>query len=176
MFLIAIGSLAGAIVLHVKFGGSSFLPDSDAGVVVIDVRTPSSSSLEYSRVKVEGAAALARTVRETKATNAFVNPTGGRVYVDIDKSTQRKRSAADIAAELRTLTARLVGAEYTVLDNLNMGAQKPVKRICTGFCAPMLRFSITVYSAPINRAVSVRSSTAISAAERLRCVLLPMST
>jgi len=127
MFLIAVGSLVGAIALHVKFGGSSFLPDSDAGTVVIDVRTPSSSSLEYSRVKVEGAATLARTVRETAATNAFVNPTGGRVYVDIGKSTRRLRSAAEIAAELRTLTARLVGAEYTVLDNLNMGAQKPVQ-------------------------------------------------
>jgi HAE1 family hydrophobic/amphiphilic exporter-1 len=127
MFLIAIGSLVAAIALHVKFGGSSFLPDSDAGTVVIDVRTPSSSSLEYSRVKVEGAATLARTVRETKATNAFVNPTGGRVYVDIGKSTQRKRSAAEIAVELRTLTARLIGAEYTVIENLNMGAQKPVQ-------------------------------------------------
>jgi hydrophobic/amphiphilic exporter-1 (mainly G- bacteria), HAE1 family len=127
MFLIAVASLAGAIALHVKFGGSSFLPSADNGVVVIDVRTPSSSSLEYTRLKVEGSAALARTVKETVATNAFVNPTGGRVYVDIGKSPTRKRSAAEIAAELRTLTARLVGAEYTVLDDLNMGAQKPVQ-------------------------------------------------
>jgi HAE1 family hydrophobic/amphiphilic exporter-1 len=139
MFLIAIGSLAAAIFLHAKFGGSSFLPDSDAGTVVIDVRTPSSSSLEYSRLKVEGAATLARTVRETVATNAFVNPTGGRVYVDIGKSTQRRRSAAEIAVELRTLTARLVGAEYTVIENLNMGAQKPVQIRFTGSDARKLQ-------------------------------------
>ncbi len=132
MFVIAIASFAAAMALQMRFGGSSFLPASDAGTVVIDVRSPSSASLEYSRMKVEGAAALARTIRETVATNASVNPTGGRVYVDIGKSTQRQRSAAEIAAELRTLTARLVGAEYTVLDDLNMGAQKPVQVRFTG--------------------------------------------
>jgi HAE1 family hydrophobic/amphiphilic exporter-1 len=147
MFLIAIASLVGALALHWKFGGSSFLPISDAGTVVIDVRTPSSSSLEYSRLKVEGAATLARTVRETVATNAYVNPTGGRVYVDIAKSTQRKRSAAEIAAELRTLTARLVGAEYTVLDDLNMGAQKPVQVRFTGTDARKLQEITTAYMA-----------------------------
>ena len=34
-------------------------PSSDAGTVAIDVRTPSSTSLEYARLKVEAAAALA---------------------------------------------------------------------------------------------------------------------
>jgi HAE1 family hydrophobic/amphiphilic exporter-1 len=145
MFLIAIASLVGALTLHVKFGGSSFLPASDAGTVVIDVRTPSSSSLEYSKLKVEGAAALARTIRETIATNAYVNDTGGRVYVDIDKSTKRKRSAAEIATELRTLTARLVGAEYTVLDDLNMGAQKPVQIRFTGTDARKLQEITAAY-------------------------------
>jgi HAE1 family hydrophobic/amphiphilic exporter-1 len=138
MFVIAVASFAAAIALQHRFGGSSFLPASDAGVVVIDVRTPSSSSLEYSRVKVESAAALARTIAETEATNAYVNPTGGRVYVDIGKSTQRVRSAAQIATELRALTARLVGAEYTVLDDLNMGAQKPVQIRFTGVDARKL--------------------------------------
>ncbi len=127
MFLLAIASFIGAITLHVLFGGSSFLPQSDAGVVVIDVRTPSSSSLNYRKLKVEAAATLARTIPETRATNTVVNPTGGRVYVDIDKSTQRKRSADTIARDLRRLVARLVGAEYTVLEDLNTGVQKPVQ-------------------------------------------------
>ena len=66
------------------------------------------------------------------ATNSNVNPGGGRVYVDIGKSTQRKRSAIEVAADLRKLTARLVGAEYVVLDDLNNGAQKPVQIRFTG--------------------------------------------
>ena len=64
------------------------------------MRTPASAAAcEYARLKVEAAAALARTLPETKATNSYVNPGGGRVYVDIGKSTQRKRTPiADRAA------------------------------------------------------------------------------
>ncbi|HEY0857765.1 MAG TPA: efflux RND transporter permease subunit [Albitalea sp.] len=127
MWIFGFGSFVLAIVLQAAFGGSSFLPASDAGVLAIEVRTPSSSSLEYSRLKIETAAALARTLPEVEATNSSVNAGGGRIYVDIGKSTERKRSAIEIASELRTLTARLVGAEYTVLDDLNNGAQKPVQ-------------------------------------------------
>ena len=132
MAALAVASLVAAMALQVRFGGSSFLPDADAGTLVIDVRTPASSSLEYARRKVEGAAELARTVKETRATNSFVNPNGGRIYVDIGKSTERNRSHKAIAADLRALTARLVGAEYVVLENLNMGAQKPVQIRFTG--------------------------------------------
>ncbi|MDE2081749.1 MAG: efflux RND transporter permease subunit [Burkholderiales bacterium] len=132
MALFALLSFVSAIALQARFGGSSFLPASDAGTVAIEVRTPASSSLDYARLKVEAAAALARTLPETVATNAYVNPGGGRIYVDIGKSTQRRRSAAEIAAALRGLTARLVGAEYTVLDDLNNGAQKPVQIRFTG--------------------------------------------
>ena len=132
MVVFAVATLAGAMFLQNKFGGSSFLPASDAGVVAIEVRTPSSSSLEYGRLKVEAAAALARTLPETKATNSYVNPGGGRIYVDVGKSTQRQRSSGEIATELRTHVARLVGAEYVVLDDLNNGAQKPVQIRFTG--------------------------------------------
>jgi HAE1 family hydrophobic/amphiphilic exporter-1 len=127
MTLIAAASLVGALALQATVGGSSFLPASDVGVVAIEVRTPSSASLDYARLKVEKAAELARTVAETKATNSQVNATGGRVYVDLGKSTERERSAAQIAVDLRKLMARLVGAEYVVLDDLNNGARKPVQ-------------------------------------------------
>jgi hydrophobic/amphiphilic exporter-1 (mainly G- bacteria), HAE1 family len=132
MAVFAVLSLVGAVFLQARFGGSSFLPPGDFGTIAIEVRTPSSSSLEYTRLKIEAAATLARTLPETKATNSMVNAGGGRVYVDLGKSTTRKRSAAEVATELRTLTARLVGAEYVVLDDLNNGAQKPVQIRFTG--------------------------------------------
>jgi hydrophobic/amphiphilic exporter-1 (mainly G- bacteria), HAE1 family len=127
MAVFAVLSLVGAIALHLKFGGSSFLPATDGNTLLVEVRTPASASLEAARLKVEAAASLARTLPETRATNSSVNVTGGRVFVDIGKSTERRRSAAEIAVELRTLTNRLVGAEYVVLDDLNGGAQKPVQ-------------------------------------------------
>jgi HAE1 family hydrophobic/amphiphilic exporter-1 len=132
MAFFAIASLVAAVGLQAKFGGSSFLPASDGGFLSIEVRTPSSSSLDYARMKIETAAALARTLPETKATNSQVRAGGGRVYVDIGKSTERRRSHTEIAADLRRLTARLVGAEYVVLEDLNNGAQKPVQIRFTG--------------------------------------------
>lgn len=127
MAAMAFASFVGAILLQGKFGGSSFLPAADAGFLVVDVRSPASSSLDYSRLKLDAAAALAATLPETKATTAYPNAAGGRIYVDIGKSNERKRTAGEVAKELRDKVARLVGAEYVVLDDLNNGAQKPVQ-------------------------------------------------
>ncbi|MBW8897807.1 MAG: efflux RND transporter permease subunit [Massilia sp.] len=131
MAVIAVASFVGAIGLHAKFGGSAFLPKLDAGQIAIEVRTPASSSVGYARIKMEEAAALARTLPETKETNSSINSAGGRVYVDIGKRGERKRTAAEIAVELRQKIARLVGAEYTVTDDLN-GNGKPVQIAFTG--------------------------------------------
>ena len=127
MIAFAVVSFFTAIFLQYQFGGSSFLPKSDGKTLATDVRTPASSNLDYSRLKLEAAAVMARSLPETKATNSYVNPGGGRIYVDIGKSTDRKRTAQDIAIELRKRTSQLVGAEYTVLDDLSNGASKPVQ-------------------------------------------------
>jgi HAE1 family hydrophobic/amphiphilic exporter-1 len=132
MTLFALLSFVGAIALQGKFGGTSFLPVSDYGVLAIDVRTPPSSSLEYARRKVEAAAALARELPETKATNAQVNVNGGRVYVDLGDRKSRKRLTVEVAKDLRSKIEVLVGAEYSVLDDLAGGAQKPVQVRFTG--------------------------------------------
>jgi len=53
MTAIAIVSFVGALALQFVFGSSTFLPPSDYGTIAIDVRTPSSASLEYTKLKVE---------------------------------------------------------------------------------------------------------------------------
>jgi hydrophobe/amphiphile efflux-1 (HAE1) family protein len=132
MSIIAFASLVGALILHATFGGSSFLPAGDSGNLMIDVRVPASSSVEYSRLKLEKAAELARTIPEVKDTNSSINANGGRIYIDIGKRRTRSRGAKEIAAELRGKVRQLVGAEYVVLDDLNNGAQKPVQIEFTG--------------------------------------------
>lgn len=127
MAFFAVASFVVAIALQAKFGGSSFLPSSDFGTIAVEVRTPASSSLEYAKLKMEAAAKLAREIPETRATNSYVNVSGGRIYVDLGKSTERKRSAGQIAQDLRERVSALVGAEYVVLEDLNNGAQKPVQ-------------------------------------------------
>ena len=132
MWTIAGLTFAAAIALQYWKGGTSFLPKADGDTIAIEVRAPSSASLEYARLKVEKAAELARTIPETKATNSNVSAGGGRVYVDIGKSTKRKRSGSEIAVDLRKLMLQIVGAEYTVLDDLHNGARKPVQILFSG--------------------------------------------
>src|SRR5260221_2545563 len=125
MAAIALVTLVLALALQITVGQSTFLPASDVGTIAIDVRTPSSASLEYAKLKVEKAAELARTIKETVATNSTVSAGGGRVYVDIGKSNKRVRGATEISVQLRTLLAQVIGAEYTVMDDLNNGVRKP---------------------------------------------------
>ena len=132
MSLIAAASLVGAIVLQATMGGVSFMPASDQGMLKIEVRTPSSSSIEYARLKMEKAAEIARSLPETKDTNSNIKANGGSIYVDIDKRHTRKRSAKEVAAELREKIRPLVGAEFVVIDDLNGGARKPVQIDFTG--------------------------------------------
>lgn len=132
MAAIAVLSLVASIALQATVGGSEFLPKSDSGNLMIEVRTPASSSIEFARLKMERAAELARTIPETQETNSNVSASGGRIYVDIGKRNTRQRSAKEIAAELREKVRTLVGAEYTVLDDLNNGARKPVQIEFTG--------------------------------------------
>jgi hydrophobic/amphiphilic exporter-1 (mainly G- bacteria), HAE1 family len=127
MAAIAFVTFVIALVLQGTVGQSTFLPSSDVGTIAIDVRTPSSASLDYAKLKVEKAAELARTLKETVATNSTVNAGGGRVYVDIGKSNERERGAAELSVELRKLLSQVIGAEYTVMDDLNNGVRKPVQ-------------------------------------------------
>ncbi|MES2300038.1 MAG: efflux RND transporter permease subunit [Pseudomonadota bacterium] len=132
MGMIALASLVIALVLHATIGGSSFLPSSDSSKLLIDVRTPASSSIEYARLKMEKAAEIARTLPEAKDTNSSISSGGGRIYIDIGKRNTRHRSGKEIAADLRERIKPLVGAELTVMDDLNNGAQKPVQIEFTG--------------------------------------------
>src|SRR5437763_5324308 len=100
MTAIALAAFFGALVLQATVGGSTFLPPSDYGTIAIDVRTPSSASLEYAKLKVEKAAELARTIPETVATNSTVTAGGGRVYVDIGKPKTRSRTIWAITKDL----------------------------------------------------------------------------
>src|SRR5438067_2491783 len=131
MALIALASFVAAIGLQGKFGGTAFLPKMDSGMLIVQVRTPASSSVGYARLKMEEAAALARTLPEVKDTNSSINSGGGQINVDIGKRTERKRDAAAIAVDLRQKIGRLVGAEYTVMDDLQNNG-KPVQIEFTG--------------------------------------------
>ena len=59
------------------------------------MRTPSSTSVEYSRNKAEKAAEIARAMSETKSTDTRAWAGGGRVGVDVGKKGDRDRSLSE---------------------------------------------------------------------------------
>ncbi|HAV35152.1 MAG TPA: AcrB/AcrD/AcrF family protein [Massilia sp.] len=144
MGVIAVLSFAAAIAMQMFFGGTSFLPKGDGNKIMIEVRTPASSSLQFARVKMEQAAQLAHTLPETRATDIVARPSGGSIYVEIGKRNTRDRSASEIGAELREKVARLVGAEYTVIDDMS-GGGKPVQIEFTGNDSRRLMELTTAY-------------------------------
>jgi hydrophobe/amphiphile efflux-1 (HAE1) family protein len=148
MSVIAFVSFVAAIALQASFGGTSFQPKMDSGNIQIEVRTPASSSIEYARRKMETAAELARTLPETKDTNSRIDLNGGRITVDIGRRSERHRTATEIAIELRAKLAPLVGAEYTVIDDLN-GGGKPVQIEFTGADSRKLMELTTAYMAKL---------------------------
>ena len=163
MGVIAVASLVGALVVQGLWGGTSFLPAMDNGGIVINVRTPASSSLEYARLKMERAATIAASLKEAKETNSTINASGGRIYVDIGKRSERKRSAKEIAKELREKIAPLVGAEYTVMDELNNGGGKPLQIEFTG---PDSRKLLEITNAYMEKLQGVKGAVDIGLSEQ----------
>jgi HAE1 family hydrophobic/amphiphilic exporter-1 len=154
MWLLAFGSLAGAgAMIATQSVGSSFLPQTDSGAVMIEVRAPSGSSLEYTRIKAEQAAAIARAMPEIEYVLTTVGADGNvskaEIQIDLIKQSERNRSAQEIAQAMRSETRRLVGAEYTIIDDLNNGAQKPLQIQFRGPDSRRLNELVTAYMAEL---------------------------
>ncbi|MCB1608282.1 MAG: efflux RND transporter permease subunit, partial [Xanthomonadales bacterium] len=124
-------------------------PETDNGGLQIEITAPSSSSLEYTRIKAEQAAALARALPEVEYTQTTVGTSGNvsraRVYVDLVHQDDRERTAKQVAQSLRSDIGRLVGAEYTVADDLNNGGQKPLQIQFRGPDSRKLTELVSVY-------------------------------
>ena len=127
MGAIALLSFIGAIALQATVGGTSFMPKQDHGAIRVDVRTPSSSSLAYTRSKMEKVSAIAMGIKEVKSTEVYVNQASGNIWIDLGQRSERKRDAVAIGSELRQKLAGMVGGEFTVVDDFAGGGGKPVQ-------------------------------------------------
>ena len=97
MVLLAIASFVGALALPaLGIVGGGFLPDSDESEFLINIETPPGSSLDYTKLKSEEVARLARNMSEVVYTYTTI---GGRtesadesiVSVRLKPKTQRER-------------------------------------------------------------------------------------
>src|SRR3990172_5144276 len=108
------------------------MPESDQSEALIVVETPPGSNLEYTRLKAEEAARIARGYGETQATYTTIGGASGavdraEVYVKMVKKAQRDRSQAVFASALRRDMAAVGGATFTVFNNPWSGNLKQIQ-------------------------------------------------
>ena len=125
-------SFVGAITLQVMFGGGGFMPDADNSEALIVVETPPGSNLEYTRLKAEEAARIARGYTETAATYTTIGGASGGVdradvYVKMTKKAERDLPQNEFSALLRRDLSRIGGATFTVFNNVWAGNFKQIQ-------------------------------------------------
>ncbi|MEO8089842.1 MAG: efflux RND transporter permease subunit, partial [Gemmatimonadales bacterium] len=136
MVLIAVGSFVGALALQATVGGAGFIPVSDRSEVSIIVETPPGSNLEYTRLKSEEVARIARAHKEVAYTyTALGTPIPLRapgvdqslIYVRLVPKKQRHISQDELGVTLRGELGRVGGASVSVFTSGFGGAMKQIQ-------------------------------------------------
>ncbi|MBU2426987.1 MAG: efflux RND transporter permease subunit, partial [Gammaproteobacteria bacterium] len=143
MWFLAFGSFFGAIYLQATVGGSGFMPETDNGGFIVSIRTPSESSLEYTKLKAAQVAAITQKIPEHRYTQTTVgnsgNITRAQIFVRLVPEKDRSRSAEEVATDVRGQIKSLIGAEFTVTADLNGGGGGDGKKLQIQFRGPETR-------------------------------------
>ncbi len=119
MVLLAVASFVGALALPMRgLVGGGFLPDSDEAEFLINIESPPGSSLDYTKVKSEEVARIARGLDGALYTYTTI---GGRtesvdqsiVYVRLKPKSERLRQSI-LNAELRAKLSKLGGVTAAI--------------------------------------------------------------
>jgi HAE1 family hydrophobic/amphiphilic exporter-1 len=131
MVFLAAAAFAGAIALPATgIVGGEFFPVTDESEFNISLDTPPGANLEYTKVKAEEIARVARSKPEVLYTYTTIGgQTGsvdeGTVYVRLKPKHERERSQNDVAAALRQELATLGGATASITTS-GFGDQKQI--------------------------------------------------
>ena len=157
---LASASMVGALWLQATFGGFGFVPVSDRSELTIQVETPPGSNLEYTRLKAEEAARLARSHGEVRYTFTTIGAGSGMdpsealgavdlasVYVRLVPKSTRSFSQDQFGATLREEVKQIGGATVAVFTSGFGGAVKQVQlelrgndsRLLQGFADSVLK-------------------------------------
>jgi len=112
--------------------GSGFFGTDDRSELNVALETPPGSNLDYTRLKAEEAARIARSHPEVQFTyttiggaNGAVN--NGNIYVHLVPKNRRHISATALGEEIRNEVIRIGGATMTVFTNDFQGSQKQIQ-------------------------------------------------
>jgi len=117
---LALATFAAALALPaLGIIGGSFFPIQDVSEFNIMIETPPGSNLEYTRLKAEEAARLARSKPEVAYTYTTIGGrTGavdeGTVYVRLTPKAERDRHQEEVSTELRRELSRLGGVTASI--------------------------------------------------------------
>ena len=117
---LALASFVGALALPALGAiGGSFFPVQDVSEFTIVIETPPGSNLEYTRLKAEETARLARSKSEVAYTYTTIGgQTGavdeGAVYVRLVPRADRGRHQEEVSTELRAELSRLGGVTASI--------------------------------------------------------------
>ncbi|HEV8497741.1 MAG TPA: efflux RND transporter permease subunit [Gemmatimonadaceae bacterium] len=103
--------------------GTGFFPEDDRAEFIMAIETPPGSNLQYTRLKAEEAANIARSHKEVRYTYTTLgnSATGGvdegNIYVRTVAKGERNVSIEQFAEELRHETARMSGATISIFTS-----------------------------------------------------------
>jgi hydrophobic/amphiphilic exporter-1 (mainly G- bacteria), HAE1 family len=136
MAFLAIGSFVGAILLQATVGGAGFIPVSDRSEAFMTVEAPPGSNLEYTEIKTEEAARIARAHPEVAYTYTTIGvplplktPSVDQalVYVRLKPKRDRSISQDEFGRLLRKEVSAVGGANIAVYTSGFGGAMKSLQ-------------------------------------------------
>jgi HAE1 family hydrophobic/amphiphilic exporter-1 len=113
--------------------GTAFFPEDDRAEFIMALQTPPGSNIEYSRLKAEEAARIARAHPEVVYTYTTLGngTTGGvdegNIYVRTVPKNERKKSVEQLASEIRKEMAQMSGAQISVFTSDFGGGFKQIQ-------------------------------------------------
>src|SRR5215831_4488747 len=136
--IVVVGLLAFAIlpqkVTPVRTVGTGFFPDDDRSEFIMAIETPPGSNLEYTRLKAEEAARIARAHSDlvlytytTLGNQATGGVDEGNIYVRLVPKDKRPLSAEQFAEVMRHETKQMSGATISVFTNDFNGGFKTIQ-------------------------------------------------
>jgi HAE1 family hydrophobic/amphiphilic exporter-1 len=165
---LALGSFVLALALPaVGLVGTGFFGTDDRSELNIGVETPPGSNLDYTRIKAEEAARVARDHPEVQFTYTTLGGSNGAVdngniYVRLVPKNKRSISATDLGERIRIEVGRIGGATMNVFTSDFQGTQKQIQIQLRGGTPALLNTAAEMVMAQVKQvkgAVDVGLST-----------------